>query len=372
MRVSISKTVQSFAVLLTLMTCSAASLWAEEPGMDQFSDDSGGVMAASAQMPCEAAAPCAGQAPACQEPSEDPLGFFRQLCCPANCPALIFDGEVLGLQRSNARNQPLLLNRGGAALLNANSMDFPIEAGFRVGLIRRCQCGWEIEASYFQIDGWEVDRGTSGNFQQLVTDNNGDNFYVNNASTRYTSQLHFGEVNLRREWLEGLTLLAGFSMGELDELYTAGGAGAISIGSTVNLDARTFNHLYGFQVGGDWQFYNMGGPLTISAVCKAGVYDNEASQRIHYVDSSSSTSHATLETHRAQAAFLGQTGLVANYRLTKNLSFRASAEAVWLEGVALAPEQIGATNFATPAATTIDTHGSLFYYGGGMGFEFKF
>ena len=84
-----------------------------------------------------------------------------------------------------------------------------------------------------------------------------------------------------------------------------------------------------------------------------------------------SRSNITIEANRSQAAFLGETGLVANYRVTKHLSFRASAEAVWLEGVALAPEQINKTDFAAGTAS-IDTHGGIFYYGGGLGAELKF
>jgi len=177
-------------------------------------------------------------------------------------------------------------------------------------------------------------------------------------------------VNLRHEWIDGLTLLAGFRMGELDEFYNAGGPGLVT-STTVNMYAKTFNHLYGFQVGGDWQFYNMGGPLTISALCKAGIYGNSATQRSHQADSANPASNITIEASRSQAAFLGETGLVANYRVTKHLSFHASLEAVWLEGVALAPEQINKTDF-TAGTASIDTHGGIFYYGGGLGLELKF
>ena len=57
--------------------------------------------------------------------------------------------------------------------------------------------------------------------------------------------------------------------------------------------------------------------------------------------------------------------------MTCHLSLRASCQAVWIEGVALAPEQIGANDFDTNA-NSIDTHGGIFYYGGGLGAEVKF
>jgi hypothetical protein len=205
----------------------------------------------------------------------------------------------------------------------------------------------------------------------MVTDMNGGNFFVNDPQARYTSQLHLGEINLRREFCEGLTLLAGFRMGELDEIYSAGGAGLVPL-STVSMYAKTFNHLYGFQVGADWEFYNMGGPLTVRALCKAGIYGNSASQRIHQEDNNTEVStNQTIEANRCQVAFLGEAGLIANYKITCHLSFRVSATAVWLEGVALAPEQLNQTDF-TAGVASIDTHGGIFYYGGGAGLEYKF
>ena len=63
---------------------------------------------------------------------------------------------------------------------------------------------------------------------------------------------------------------------------------------------------------------------------------------------------------RNQAAFLGEAGAVATYALTKRLAFRASAEALWLTGLALAPEQVTAFNLRT-FRDTINTSGAAFY-----------
>ena len=45
------------------------------------------------------------------------------------------------------------------------------------------------------------------------------------AEARYTSALHLAEINVRRQWCDGLTLLVGFRTGELNELYSASGIG---------------------------------------------------------------------------------------------------------------------------------------------------
>ena len=76
-------------------------------------------------------------------------------------------------------------------------------------------------------------------------------------------------------------------------------------------------------------------------------------------------------TRKDPIAFLGEAGVVLTYAITQNLALRASYEAMWLEGVALAPEQIGASDFVAGTAS-VDTHGGVFYQGGGVGLEYRF
>ena len=171
--------------------------------------------------------PCAAEEPADQGPAKRRPTFSSSSAVFGNGPICTAYAEAVALQRTNTRSQPLFLDRGGqTVLLDSKDMNFPVETGLQVGVIRHGCCGWDLEAAYFQIDGWAVDRRVTG-LSQMVTDVNGGNFYVNDAQARYTSQLHLGELNLRREWFDGLTLLAGFRMGELDELYSAGGAGLV-------------------------------------------------------------------------------------------------------------------------------------------------
>ena len=82
----------------------------------------------------------------------------------------------------------------------------------------------------------------------------------------------------------------------------------------------------------------------------------------------------TLSATRNRAAFMGEAGVVATYALTKRLALRATAEAIWIEGVALAPEQIGASSFGAvaPGSAFVDTSGGVFYYGCGLGIEYRF
>jgi hypothetical protein len=294
---------------------------------------------------------------------------FGRFLNPTECdPHWCFTADAVALQRLSTRGQSLFRNANDTAdLLNARELNFPTNVGFQLSAVRRGRCGWEVELGYFQIDNWQADSNVAGE-SLMVTGGDGSGFLVTDGEAHYKSAIHLAEINVRRQWCEGLTLLAGFRAGEVNEFYDEAGLGARSP-VPISLNVNTFNHLYGFQLGANYEFYNMGGPLRISSLCKAGIYDNSAIQSSRQIETG--TSDETLGAHRNQAAFMGEVGAMATYQVTCHLSFRAFCQAVWIEGLALAPEQIGATNFSN-GDVTIDTHGGIFYYGGGLGAELKF
>jgi hypothetical protein len=328
-----------------------------ERGVPQVSDDFAGDVAA--QQP----GPTAGEEQSCTL-----ANFCDRFVNPGECdPRWSFTADAVVLQRTTTRNQPLFrVPDSEDEFLNAQHFDAPAALGFQLSTIRHGPRGWDLELGYFQIDGW-IANATIPNDSFMVTgaDLSGSSIAAG-GEARYASALHLAELNVRRQWLDGLTLLVGFRMGELDESYSASGIDADT--QDIILNARTFNHLYGFQLGADWECYNMGGPLRISALCKSGIYGNSASQSSRLDVGPAST---ILGAGRNQATFMGEAGGVVYYDVTCRLSFRASCQAMWIEGVALAPEQIGNNDF-TGGSATINTHGGVFCYGGGLGMELKF
>ncbi len=328
-----------------------AYMMAQNPEMGQ--DPSGG--------PCPCADGYAGQ----DQAQESPY-FFPGILDPGDCgPRWLFSSEFVEWQRTSARSQPLL--RAGPSstdpvLLSANDLNFPVTPAFRIDGIRRLPCGWDLEIAYFQLNqvrGYAADTTVPG-ASFLVFDST-DPFRVplTNVNASYFSSLYSGEINLGRQWTDWLNLMIGFRAIELDEQYQAGAV----IPFSITMRTNTFNHLYGFQVGGDVQVYNRGGPLEIHALCKGGIYGNAASQNIELTQQLAAT--------RNDAAFFGEADVVLTYALTCHVGLRAAAEAAWLTGVALAPEQINMTNFTTGAAAC-DTSGNIFYYGGSIGMECRF
>ena len=96
---------------------------------------------------------------------------------------------------------------------------------------------------------------------------------------------------------------------------------------------------------------------------KAGLYSCDASNRGTF---DADSSHFEGNGSTAQAAFLGEIGLSAVYRLTQRWSLTAGYQAMWLDGIALAPNQIAVTDIATQQGG-ITTDGYLFFQGASVG-----
>jgi hypothetical protein len=111
---------------------------------------------------------------------------------------------------------------------------------------------------------------------------------------------------------------------------------------------RTTNNLYGFQIGGDaklWEF----GRLALDAQFKAGVYDDVAGQSA--LVSMAKQLYPARATASA-AALAGEADLSATYRLAHGFALKAGYEALWLDGVALAPGQIPETYTTSPSPSS--------------------
>jgi len=386
---ALSATSLKMAAVLAWIGCSAAAMsafgQAAYPGYGTYPGS--GVYPASGYQAAgdNAVAPAEqrqeqGQ-PAGEASCDAPLGgLFAGLCDPNRCaPRWSFTAEAILLQRSTTRSQTLFSDKDYQAVaLNSQTFNFPAEAGPKLSAI--CHGVWEdfdLEVTYFQVDGFTAERPISGTSNMATYGDGGPGkcFQVTDGVASYKSAFYSGEVNVRWLWFDGVTLLSGFRMGQLNEHYRADGTGAnpdFPVHDSLTVNA--FNHLYGYQLGADMEVYNMGGPLRINALCKAGALANYAEFNIHRMDpvpppyTIDDSRNSTRSNHYA---FLGEVGLTATYAITERLAVRASYSAVWLEGVALAPEQIGATDFSVPTAA-IDTTGGVFYTGGGIGIEYRF
>ena len=255
--------------------------------------------------------------------------------------------------------------------LNANDLNQGFAAGPRVGLLRHGDCGYDLELLYYQIDGWSDSREIPqvGAYTEYFPVP-GPLHIGNSRETMlfdYASRLYNAECNVRWSPVCRVTMLAGFRYLSLQEtlgegrLFT-GASAATTLYPDWITNAR--NDLYGFQVGADGLIYDCG-CFSVDGLFKAGVFGN------HAVQSTIAVNTGPLTGSTNHVSFLGEVGVQCKYQVTRGLALRAGYEAMWLQGVALAPGQIDQTNVITGDAG-INTNYGVFYHGATAGLEYTF
>jgi hypothetical protein len=299
-------------------------------------------------------------------------------CCGCNCdcdPLLTFRADALFLHRSTPRSAVLVTDSytpGGTVLLDANQFDFDTQTGWDIYLARDRVFGdWGIEANYFSVDGWNASTepvtSPGGAVVQFVTPL-GNTQVPATLSASYASQLYSVEINARRPLLDWLTLLLGYRFLELDE---SGLSIAQDVGPGLNLatySIKSQNSLSGFQVGLDSQI-PVGQRLTLQGIGKVGIYGNRASNNIYIYQSDSPETFGS-ETMLGHTAFVGELDFAATYAVTDQLSVRGGYQLLWLEGVALASNQVAVSD-PDHGISGIHSTGGVFYNGAFVGLEYR-
>ena len=371
----------ALCALSVLLTGAAAALGQDAPATDNLVTDNLEGSPSSSSETADDPSPCA----CCCD---------ADCCQPCLCPRWTASAEFICFERIGGVNQTLvttypphypLVPGTGIETLNANDLHQGFAGGPRIDLIRHGDCGYDLELSYFQIDGWSSVGDIApnyggplapppnwlvftapGNFLQLTDYPDQHMVWV------YTTRLYNAELNVRRALSPCVTVLAGFRWVNLWEDLQ----GTMPTERVVPFwDTKTNNNLYGLQIGAECKLLNRG-RFSIDGLLKAGIFDNSADEtatvsiyRSLYTESAS-TNHA---------AVLGEIGLRCKYQLTERLVLKAGYEAMWLGGVALAPAQIARTlsnstsrTDVTVQALGVDSSSGVFYHGATVGLEYAF
>lgn len=315
---------------------------------------------------------------------------------PGGLPRWTASAEFIAFERVGTSNQllvstypvtppptsasQLILGQGTDRLFSGD-LTQGFAGGPKIGLIRHDENGYDLELSFFQIDGWyNAASVASGPNTTPVFVAPGGFVQTTDSSSQYmewmyATRLYNAELNVRWDLCPRVTMLAGFRwVGLREELQ--GNVLPLTTNRTGPFwDTKTTSNLYGLQLGEEWKIYNRG-PFSIDGQVKAGVFDNVAEEttgvsifRTVYWEGASTN----------QAAFLGEIGLRCKYQVTERLMLKAGYEAMWLQGVALAPGQIPRTrSYATSRtdvsvwALGIDSSAGVFYHGATVGLEYAF
>jgi hypothetical protein len=146
-----------------------------------------------------------------------------------------------------------------------------------------------------------------------------------------------------------------------------------------NMDTKTKNHLVGFQLGGDlWA--NIVPGISIGTELKGGVYNNNVD--VESVVVSNSVRRASENLTKDTAAFLVESNVQGIYRLTYSWTLRGAYNILYVDKVALAPNnfnpRLTTTTPPTPVIQDfginrvpfINTTGHALYHGFSFGAEF--
>jgi hypothetical protein len=345
-----------------------------------------------------------------------------------SAPRWTFSAETLVLGRTGGANQPLVgLLPGGtqfaatqnasasaAEAFNSNQFWQGFSAGPKISVIYHDESGYGAEFSYFNIFTQSATKtvgptGPANTADWLVMYAPGafwqtQDFAYQGMAWKDATNLYGAEANGRLDLSPGVTVLGGLRWLQLNDtlvgwltpadriepnwkgpcLGQSPPPCALSDVSSGNppwtypafppfWTAKTQNNLYGAQVGVDAKLLEVG-RFSIDGLIKAGVFDNNATQSALV-----SMEKRLFPTQAAvnRAAFVSEAELQAKYQLAKGLALKVGYEALWLDGVALAPGQIRETYSTAPPTVTaralgVNTGSNVLFQGVTVGLESSF
>jgi hypothetical protein len=231
------------------------------------------------------------------------------------------------------------------------------EPGIRMGLILLDDQGCGVEFGYMGLDPFGGPRTYSSTAPIIFPFFGGIPLNPQTSySVHYLSRNHSGEVNLRRELTDRVTVLGGFIFLELNETFDIrSSAGSFS--------SATDNDLYGFQIGGDLYLAQIRRSVLFSTL-KSGVYYNNADVMAEALSGNAIIKFVDDED---DVAFVGDVAVGLLIPMGSHAEFRIGYQGLYLEGVGLAPDQ--SDNYSLFTASGSLDSSTLLYHGGFVGID---
>ena len=318
------------------------------------------------------------------------VGGFSNATIVNNLPLTFGTGDVISQQ-------------GGNPVLRASDLDLD-KMRYGLELIAALQTGpgSNLEARYFGLVKAKDSRAIQSlnpDLQSVFSDfgtnpaggfDDTDNSFIHGIS--YESELHNGEVNYRRRWVSPFAAIQGSWLGglryfDLDERFGFAAVGSFNNTFTAdqlrfaNIDTFTRNQLTGFQLGGDMWVSLIPGVMA-GVEGKAGIFGNHAESETVVVANSVPLGREHIQD--GKTAYLAEAVASVVYRLTYSWSFKASYNVLYIDNLALAPENFnsrdmtsllgaGATgSFGLGRSPFINVDSEALYQGFSVGGEFLY
>jgi hypothetical protein len=223
--------------------------------------------------------------------------------------------------------------------------------------------------------------------------NRADVHHIQNSSTFNNFELNY---RIRRRlgrgrlvgwpdgsWTEECTpgctpsMLLGLRYISLDDRFNW-----LSTGAIENLDTgvttpmlgvyktHTSNDLLGLQIGGDLVYRWC--RASLGARGKAGLYGNANQQTTHLSTQDGYgiflLPQSDYKLNEQRMSFVGEFGFVGTWQVSRNVALKATYDFIWVQGIALAPEQLA---FDLDAKPRVNDSGNLLFQGLGLGCEVR-
>jgi hypothetical protein len=324
---------------------------------------------------------------ACGPSCRPPIGPDCNVCEPDAVKSIFgqvyFRAEALALRRSHPPARPVAFDiTTGAVVLDDKNLTFPVALG------QRFVAGYEFNASnavefiFFENQNWKATQLASGANSLFlsgatpttVADLSANSNDYQGASAmsliNHTSLRNFELNYMKTTTFDKFALLAGYRYVDLHDKLDLSSTFVDFFGnrSTSNYQIDARSRLYGGQLG--VVFRQRWDLFTFELVGKGGLYDNFAAQSQVVGDQNNTTTLRNVFRQRKQdLAFVGDVGMNGVFQLSGNLLLRFGYNVLWIDHVALAPNQLDFTD--TPASGTgvILKHGNLFMHGVNAGLE---
>jgi hypothetical protein len=281
------------------------------------------------------------------------------------------------MTRDASDRENLLLASPFFPLVRSQSLDFDVEGGVefsvrndRVGIgdtateARFAYYGqWNSQKRLFEDDPLIATRP----FTPLAGDQD--------MAVGYRSRVLGFEFNALERACRPVTFLAGFRYLNLDEQLSIYSRNPnLPAGPAMHHFAYwdTTNDLFGGQIGANIRVYENGGPLQLHCLMKAGAYLNAAHSHVLLrTDFGTGPNQGNFDEN--DTAFVGEIGLNCSYDVACYATVRVGYNFLWIDGVALASEQVRGTGNLTagnPISITGNS-GSVLFHGATVGVEFR-
>jgi hypothetical protein len=284
---------------------------------------------------------------------------------------------------NQATNRALVVTEGDFdPVVKAQDLQFPWSAGVRAFYGQRApdRGGWEL--GYFGVYGQAASlfvTPPTDQFLQVPDPLGGEiNLEGESATVRYTSVINGAELNLfstSTEWrnhsASWLTVdwLAGFRYVGVEEQASITvdccNPGGDKI--PVPYGVATRNNLFGAQVGNRsrWTWRNW----AFEGWAKAGLFGNAQEQiQRPLFDYDGEPYRQGLSSTAGAVSFVGDINTTVVYRLTDVWGIRAGYNLIWIDGLALAPNQFD-FGVGENAGKQLVSGGGIFMQGASLGLE---